>query len=159
MMTTFSSIDDTVYFKQTFESLRWAGCCNSSSLRLWCCSFTESIPESPVDFFQMPHTSSPSSITPFGLSTPVILSLAFSRISTFPAGRLLKMVGLRPAPAAQSVSLVAALAKGGCSLGKMGCPLSTGTLWLPHVYCCCNGGSLFQFVSSYANFNCLSLCQ
>lgn len=63
----------------------------------------------------MPHTASPSSIAPFGLSTPVILSLAFSRISTFSTGGFLEMVALGSTLPTQSMCLIAALAKRRCS--------------------------------------------
>lgn len=60
----------------------------------------------------MPHPPSPGSVSPLSLGTPVILSLALSRVATFATGGLLKMVGLRATAAAQRVRLIATLSKG-----------------------------------------------
>ena len=59
----------------------------------------------------MPHSTSPGSISSFSLGTPVILSLALGGVATFAAGRLLKVVGLRAAAAAQRVCLITTLPK------------------------------------------------
>lgn len=61
----------------------------------------------------MPHPTSPGSVSPLSLGTPVILSLALGRVATFATGRLLKVVGLRATAAeAQNVRLIAMISKG-----------------------------------------------
>lgn len=60
----------------------------------------------------MPHPSSPGSVSPLSLGTPIILSLALGRVATFATGGLLKVVGLRATAAAQRVRFVATLSKG-----------------------------------------------
>lgn len=60
----------------------------------------------------MPHSTSPGSVSPLSLGTPVILSLALGRVATFATSRLLKVVGLRATAAAQRVRLIATLSKG-----------------------------------------------
>lgn len=54
----------------------------------------------------MPHPTSPGSVSPLSLGTPVILSLALGRVATFATGRLLKVVGLGATAAAQRVRLI-----------------------------------------------------
>lgn len=60
----------------------------------------KTVPESAVYNFQVPHSTSPSGISSFRLSTPVVLSLPLGRVATLATGGLLKVVGLRATAAA-----------------------------------------------------------
>jgi hypothetical protein len=81
----------------------------------------EAVLEAAVDFTEVGHSAGTGGLASLGLLAPVELASLSSGVSAVRASRLLDVVGAAATTAAQSVSLVVALAEAGGTLRYIRC--------------------------------------